>query len=288
MIHRRRAIALLGVSLASLGLPSRASAAPRADDAGEPSDGVIRALARINSYRDAAGVSPADLDPALMRSAGGHVAYYEQNLDAGMAGLGLHQQAPDRPGFTGVTMGERASAAGYSRRPVTELAGFGGLVAAADWAMDTVNHRLPLVHPSALLMGLAESVSSGFNVIAVGLQRGLGHAELPSFYPADGASNVPLHWDGGEAPDPAPELPRPLGYPITVCFALGQKVEWQALEVRGPDDQPVEATVRETPWMSAAALISHQPLAHSTHFVVRLSARVDGADVSRETAFQTR
>jgi len=263
-------------------------AEPQADDADEPSDRVVRALARINSYRDAAGVSPAGLDPALMRSAGGHVAYYEQNLDAGMAGLGLHQQAPERPGFTGVTMGERASAAGYSGRPVTELAGFGGLVSAVEWAMDTVNHRLPLIHPSALVMGLAESVTSGFNVIAVGLQRGLSYAQLPSFCPADGASNVPLHWDGGETPDPAPDLPRPLGYPITACFGLGQKVEWQALELRGPDDQPVEATVRETPWMSAAALIPHEPLVHSTSYVIRLSARVDGADSSRETVFQTR
>jgi hypothetical protein len=39
--------------------------------------------------------------------------------------------------------------------------------------------------------------------------------------------------------------------------------------------------------MSAAALIPHQSLAHSTQYVVKLSARVDGADVSRETAFQT-
>ena len=93
------------------------------------------------------------------------------------------------PGFTGATMEDRARAAGYSGTAVTENAGFGGLDFAIEWAMNTVNHRLPLIHPSALDMGFAESSETGFNIIDVGLTLEAVTIPLPSVYPADGATS---------------------------------------------------------------------------------------------------
>lgn len=285
LVSRRRVIGLLSAFTACLSVPSHAPAAEaRFDDVPQ---GVGDALALINAFRAAAGVPQAELHPALMASAAGHVSYFDQNLDAGMAGMGLHQQSEERPGFTGATMRDRARGAGYMSGPVTENAGFGNLVIAVDWAMSTVNHRLPLIHPSAVDLGLAESNSSGFNVMAIGLRREVPGINVPSFYPTDGATGVPRQWDGGESPDPAPGLPRPLGFPISVCFGLGTKVGWETLELVGPDNQPVAAEMRETSWMSAAALIPHEPLERAARYLVRLLAQVEGGTLTAETTFQT-
>src|SRR5207302_5103565 len=73
------------------------------------------ALDRINAYRALAGVAPAASHPALMRSAAGHVAYYDLNRsDPSLAGMGLHDERADAAGFSGVSMGDRARAAGYA------------------------------------------------------------------------------------------------------------------------------------------------------------------------------
>jgi hypothetical protein len=286
LISRRRAIAVLAALTASMPIRSTVLALTAADVDGP--EHVALALERINQYRAAADVRPAGLHPALMESANGHASYFDQNKDAYMTGLGLHEQLGERPGFTGVTMRDRARGAGYTLGPVTENAGFGGLVIATEWAMGTVNHRLPLIHPSAVDLGLAQSDVSGFNVMAVGLRRGLDHGKLPSFYPANGATGVPVLWDGGETPDPAPGLARPLGFPITVCFALGQQVEWETIELIGPDGAPVEADIRQTAWMSATALIPHRPLARASTYFVRLRARLPDGTIERESSFQTR
>jgi hypothetical protein len=184
-------------------------------------------------------------------------------------------------------MADRARAAGYSSTSIMENAGSGGLAAAVEWAMFSVNHRFTLIHPGGLDMGLAESESTGFNVIAVGLRRGMSYAVLPSFFPSDGSINVPLRGDGGESPDPAPGIARPLGFPITVCFGLGQRVEWQAVELRGPDGGRVETSMLEKAWLSSVALVPHKPLAPSSRFTIKLTARVDDTLLNREAAFQT-
>ena len=272
---------LIGVLLATVG---PVGAAPGAEDA--PPDPV---LARINAYRAAAGVGPAQLNPALLQSAAGHVAYYRVNQgDPSLAGMGLHQQRPDAPGFTGATMGDRARAAGYGGGAVTENAGFGRIEAAIDWYMNTVNHRLPLIHPSALDFGYATAGSPGFNIIAVGVRRERLNVTLPSVYPADGAGDVPTAWDGAEAPDPAPGIPRPLGYPITVAFGLGQRVEWRSLELRSASGDLLPVSTPRKDWMSAAAIIPLRPLDAAQTYVARVEAVVDGGAVTKEWRFTTR
>jgi Cysteine-rich secretory protein family len=250
--------------------------------------GGSSALDRINSYRAVAGVSPASAHPALMRSAAGHVVYYDLNRgDAALAGMGLHDQRAEAVGFTGITMGDRARAAGYASAAVTENAGFGGLDAAIDWHMNTVNHRLPLIHPNALDMGVAASDVSGFNVIQVGLRRDPASVTLPSVYPPDGAGGVPLLWDGAETPNPAPGIPRPLGYPITVAFGVNQRVEWRTIELRVADGDLMEVSTPRKDWMRAMAIIPHRPLEPGQLYTASVEAVVDGKLVSKTWSFTT-
>ncbi len=245
-------------------------------------------LAKINAYRLAAGAGTARLDPALMQSAQSHVAYYDANKgDPSLAGMGLHQERPDAPGFTGATMGDRARAAGYRSGAVTENAGFGGVASAIDWYMNTVNHRLPLIHPSAVDLGYAQD-GDGFGVIDVGLRSEKNATAVPSVYPADGATGVPTSWDAAETPDPLPGVPRPVGYPLTVAFAVSHRVDYKTLSLAGPDGQPLEIETPTTAWMRAVAIIPRQPLQPGTSYTARVEALVDGRPVTREWGFTTR
>lgn len=246
-------------------------------------------LQLINQYRDAAGVLPARINPSLEKAAQNHVSYYDANRgDPLLAGMGLHQEQAGKPGYTGATMGERARAAGYSGGAVTENAGWGGLKGVIEWCMSTVNHRLPLIHPGAVDMGYAESSVDGFTIISVGVRRDKSELPLPSVYPQPGATNVPTSWDGGETPNPAPGVPRPLGYPITMAFATNQRVEWKGFELRGPDGQPLAISTPITSWMRAAAIIPHRPMERGKSYTAWVEATVDGKAVTREWSFTTR
>lgn len=251
----------------------------------QPDPSVSTALEAVNRYRERAGVAPMAAHPALVESATGHVRYYDANPgDPALVGMGLHEQRPEAPGFTGASMRDRARAAGYENT-VTENAGFGRLDAAMEWYMGTVNHRLPLIHPDALDVGMARSAASGFGVIAVGMRRDRQDVSLPSVYPPDGASDVPSVWDGLETPDPAPGVPRPLGYPITVAFARFQEVEWGAIELRDAADAPVEVSTPRTDWMRAVAIVPHRPLTPGASYTARIEATVDGQPMTKSWSF---
>jgi hypothetical protein len=154
--------------------------------------------------------------------------------------------------------------------------------------MGTVNHRLPLIHPSALDVGMAQSASTGFGVLDVGLRRDVLNVELPAVYPPNGATDVPTAWDGTETPDPAPGIPRPLGYPITAAFARYQEVEWLATELRDAAGTRLDVSSPRTDWMRAVAIVPHQPLAPGQTYTARIEAIVDDATVTKEWSFTAR
>jgi uncharacterized protein YkwD len=286
-VLRRLAVLLTTVVLALVPLVAAAQLDdPSAEDRPPLQAGT---LDRINWYRAEVGVPPASLHAALTESASGHVRYYDANQGSpALTGLGLHLQQPDTDGFTGASIRDRARAAGYTDGAVTENAGFGNLDAAVDWYMGTVNHRLPLIHPNAVDIGMAHSGATGFGIIDVGVRGQAMDIDVPSVYPPDGASNVPSSWDGAETPDPAPGVPRPLGYPITVAFARSQQVEWVALELLDAEGAPLEISTPRTDWMRAAAIIPHHPLAAGSAYTARVEARVDGTPVTKVWSFTTR
>ena len=245
-------------------------------------------LMAINAYRAAAGAPPARINPALAAAAQNHVNYYDAHLgDPSLSGMGLHMERSGAAGFTGASMGDRARAAGYRSGAVTEDAGFGAVTTVIEWAMNTANHRLPLIHPSAVDIGYATSTTTGFTIIDVGLPPTPLAVPLPSVYPSDGAINVPRAWNGGETPDPAPGLPRPLGYPITVAFGVYQRVEWSTFALFGPDGAPLAINTPITAWMRAAAIIPHRPLLPGQRYKVSVEAKVDGKPLKKEWSFTT-
>jgi uncharacterized protein YkwD len=107
------------------------------------------ALERMNTYRRAAGVAPLALHPALARAAVNHATYYMRNAgDPALTGLGLHEETPGRPGFTGAAIQDRIQGAGYVGTWNEAMALLGDPVAAVDAFMASVNHRLPILDPA--------------------------------------------------------------------------------------------------------------------------------------------
>ena len=246
-------------------------------------------LSSINGLRALVGAPPARANPKLLQSAQNHVAYYDAHRgDPSLSGMGLHSETPGALGFTGVSFGDRAKAAGYTGGVVNENAGFGGLAAALDWYTNTALHRITLIHPSAVDIGYAESGATGFNIIDFGLTRDRVTTPLPVVYPYAAQTNIPLAWDGGESPNPAPGLPRPLGYPINVAFAIYQQVTWNTFELKDTAGAQVDIHVYTKAWDRTAAIIPVKPLAPGTTYTVAVTATVDGKPFKKEWSFTTK
>src|SRR5690348_12230281 len=110
------------------------------------------ALARVNQWRAAIGVAPLARHPALDQSAQAHALYYK--LNNGSGGVGIHDEKPGLPGFTGADFFDRAQAAGYPSRNVNENMGLtGDQLSSLDWDIGTINHRLTLLDPRYVHIG---------------------------------------------------------------------------------------------------------------------------------------
>ena len=107
-------------------------------------------------------------------------------------------------------------------------------------------------------------------------------------YPPEGATGVPSSWDGAEAPDPAPGIPRPLGYPITVAFGVNQRVDWRTIELADETGTPLEIDTSRKEWMRALAIIPLRPLEAGQTYTATVEAVADGRTVSRTWSFTTR
>ena len=94
-------------------------------------------------------------------------------------------------------------------------------------------------------------------------------------------------WDGAETPDPAPGVPRPLGYPITVAFARYQRGRVGRRRARDAAGTPLEISTPRTDWMRAAAIIPHRPLTPGEGYTARVEATVDDATVTKYWSFTT-
>jgi len=163
-------------------------------------------------------VPPLALNDALNRSTAAHANYYVLNYgDPRLAGMGLHYETVGRPGFTGISWGERARAAGYTNWAVDENIGLlGNPQRTIDWFIGTINHRWNLLHPSAVHLGYGIATKPAIDVFDIGFGGSRPTVALPTVYPGDGQQNVPASADLRETPDPLPGIPRPVGFPLTI------------------------------------------------------------------------
>lgn len=248
-----------------------------------------RVLNRVNCYRALEGVPPLTLDPALNQAAAAHVNYYVSNNGASsMAGMGLHEETQGNAGFTGVEPDDRAKAAGSTDWYVDENIGLGGSPESdVDWFVNSVNHRENLLHPSAVHLGFASSANPPIEVFDIGVSDAPPTIALPSVYPANGQTNIPVSVDLEEAPDPAPGVPRPLGYPLTISFGTQDKVTFSGYHLTDSAGQPLQVFTAEKKWLRTLALIPARPLSPGQTYTVEVDGTRNGQPFTKTWTFTT-
>lgn len=269
-----------------------ASTARPASAAQERDPEIVAALEMINTYRSWLGIPPLTIDPALQRAAEAHAEYYRLNYgDPSLAGMGLHNQTEGRPGFTGRTFQDRARAAGYSGS-VNENAGLSGsMVWSTEWFIGTIGHRLTLLDPRYVHIGLA-AVNQGnikFEIIDLGAPRWFDET-TPEWiaWPPAGSTGVGLRFDG-EAPDPYGGVSYPVGYPITLkYFGPGDLTLTRAAISSGGQPVPSFAEVGSG-WLSRETiqLSAQRPLEPGRTYDVRIDGTANGQPFTRSWSFTT-
>jgi hypothetical protein len=141
--HRQAMCGMELVAVSLLVLPLRVLAQEEPAPADPPDPSSRRAPEAIKRERERAGFPPMTADSALVESASGHVRYYVANPgDPALAGLGLHQQRPDTPSFTGPACGilpVQPATAGPLRK--TPASGGWTLPSTGRWAPSTTGCR---------------------------------------------------------------------------------------------------------------------------------------------------
>ena len=263
---------------------------PPSRGAPRPSTPQEAALELVNHYRALAGAPPLALHEALQQAASAHAQYYVLNRgDPALAGVGLHKETPGAPSYTGATMGERARNAGYGNWAVDENMGLvGDPRRMIEWAMDTVNHRWNMLHPSAVHLGYGIATAPAVDVMNLGFSGSRPQAALPTVYPGDGQQGVPTSANVYETPDPAPGVPRPLGYPLTISFHVRDSVQFGDYSLVDADGQAVRLYTAEKTWLRSLALIPAAPLRAGTTYRASVSGTVNGQPFTKVWSFTTR
>jgi hypothetical protein len=201
---------------------SRTGRAAGSDVDAVEADHQRRALAVVNATRAQAGLPAVVLDPSLNASAVQHCYYWLFNNGSDtVRNLGIHQETPGLPGFSGVRAGDRANVHGWHSGPITEDITHRGSPEAgtADW-VNSVYHRFPILRADLTAIGYGDCGIGSLPMedMEFGL-AGAGPHHAPTAFPADGQKSVPATFVDNEIPDPVPAgQPRTTGYPVTVNF----------------------------------------------------------------------
>ena len=187
------------------------------------------AIERVNHYRAIAGVPAVELNSYLTRAAQNHADYIILNADDPSTFANPHGEARGHPGFTGIGPTARVNAIwpeyadylSYIHGPASEaMHWLSNPVKSVDGLIDAPYHRIILLEADLELAGYG--ISTGKQKVDVFDFLGrkdspAGKIQVPLVYPGDGQTDVPIDWNGAEAPSPLPAGVRlPVGYPITL------------------------------------------------------------------------
>ncbi len=248
------------------------------------------ALARINQWRAAIGVAPIARHPALDQSAQAHARYYQ--LNNGSGGVGIHDEKPGLPGFTGADFFDRAQAAGYPSRNVNENMGLtGNQLASLDWYIGTINHRLTLLDP--------RYVHIGFGVVNDTVKVDVIDFGTPDWsttatpvweqWPPDGASGIGTSFDG-ESPNAFTNASYPIGTPITLKYNGDGSVTFATVTITANGQTVPSFANTGTGWLSRNTdlIATTAPMQPGTNYSVTVTGTASGQPFSRVWGFRTR
>jgi hypothetical protein len=228
-------------------------------------------LARVNTFRTAAGLSTVSLDADLSKGCMEHAEYMKKNkgTDA-MVGLNAHTQRADLPGATpaGAACGKAADL----------FPGVSDLAGAVDGWMAGIYHRRPMMDPALTKVGFGYAkLDDGSYMAALMFAKTKTTPKgWPVAYPASAQKDVPLEY-GAEIPNPIPNNGRG-GYAVTLQFPPFDKVtKVKATLVAGKTAVPFYLSDPEHPATSfgqygVVSIIPKQALDPSTTYTVKIDA----------------
>lgn len=248
---------------------------------GEPNGPTAEAqqvLAYINELRLHAGVPPVTYNPILAQAARAHAEYMAQNDEY------THYQTPGKPLFTGEKPLNRARFFGYTGAGVSEdIHRMDDPIRAVNEWIAGPYHRFPILSPSTREIGFA--LVQGYAVLVMGLSSDHGSSETV-VWPAEGATEARLIWDGRETPSPLrlyPEVNPPFGPAISLQFPPNHRVV-KLTEARiTRDDGANVPFMTFTPENddrldNALFLIPYKPLQPGTTYHVRIAGVVQNVN----------
>ncbi|TWI60612.1 uncharacterized protein YkwD [Pseudoduganella lurida] len=264
-------------------------------------DTATDGFAWFNYRRSQIGLSTLTRNTLIDTAAGGHSNYLRLNNTVS------HEQVSGSPGFTGVTLVNRLTAAGYT---LTGSYAAGEVISAAgdrsgffhaEELITAIYHRFAIFQPVFREIGTGASSTANYTYFTAdfattnGYGPGVGRGNVV-VYPASGQTGVPVNFmSDSESPDPVPNQ-NEVGYPISVHADISTTVLVTAFTVkpRGGDNLPVRllsaATDADTQKTSAAAaaIVPLVRLAANTTYDVSFSGSVDSAAVTRNWSFTTK
>lgn len=245
----------------------------------KPGPEQLRALERVNRYRKAAGLEPLAYEERLAAAAAGHGTYLAANPD--QVAVDGHRQEPGTPHFIGEAVGDRARYFAYDGGSFEVINFVDRAEEAIDGWMETLYHRIPLIHPGMSVMGYGVAGERGANVNVL-LTGPFGAEKGMVRWPHAGQTGVVPMWDGLESPDPFdlyPGTAKPVGYPITLTFGgRPRSLRLTAWSLTGPGgEEPVLRfdPVNDPRLDDTVALIPVAPLRAGASYTVQMRGQVD-------------
>lgn len=272
-------------------------------DAGAPvltSDIAIDGRNWINYRRSQAGMPVLAPNATIDIAARGHSEYQRTN------NIVTHTQTAGKPGFTGATLLDRLTAAGYQFANANHA--YGEVISAtssrsgtfmAEELITAIYHRFVILEPVFKEIGTgAATTTAGYSYFTSDFTANNGYgpgiaAGTVAVWPYRGQAQVPANFlSDYETPDPVPGV-NEVGYPISVHANIGSTVKVQGFTVRPRGGAELAARLLanasdpETP-RSAAAIVPLAPLAANTTYDVNFVGSVDGASVNESWSFTTK
>lgn len=253
----------------------------------------------MNYRRALLGLAPMARVASLNKAAQSHASYRALNpsLDADM-----HRETQGATGFTGVTVLDRTSAAGYGELSVSEnisfsQSGYGNVF--TDFLVDAPYHRMSQ-------LGQWRDAGAGWGVDAATGRHGyvinfgaLNTSWGPSAsqvlaYPYAGQTNAPTVWTALETPNPVLDLAGTVvGYPISLQVAMRSVLSVSSMTLSDSAGSPVPSrlitsrTDNGASLNSMAFIVPLQAMAAGASYTVAAKGSLDGRPMDVQWSFRT-
>lgn len=262
-----------------------------------PQDG----LNWINYRRAQAGMPVVTRNELLDIAARGHSEYQKTN------NVVTHEQTPGKPAFTGVTQGDRMTAAGYQYKHASYA--FGEVISATssssgaymvDELITAIYHRFVIFEPKFKEVGTgAATTGAGYTYFTTNLASangygpGIGSRNLVT-WPVNGQVQVATNFfSNQESPDPVPDI-NEVGYPVSVHADIDVNIVVQTFTMRprGGADLATRL-IREgehvaEPTSSAASIVPLAVLKPNTTYDVTFTGTLNNVATSKTWSFTTK